>query len=86
MIGTTGIAVLFCSSSVNKLVWVGSKCAARTNAMPLSVGIWVKKFSKASRPPADAPIATMGESIAAVSDAVLDAAFFIGDGLTGAFF
>jgi hypothetical protein len=45
-----------------------------------------KKFSKASRPPADAPIATMGESIAAVSDAVLDAAFFIGDGLTGAFF
>src|SRR5262245_25078243 len=45
------------------LLWSGDRCWTRTMAMPLSVfgGIAEKKASKAAKPPADAPIPTMGK-------------------------
>src|SRR5262249_41188843 len=42
------------------LAWWGARCWITTNAKPLSTGTREKNFSKASRPPADAPIPTMG--------------------------
>ena len=43
------------------LLCFGSRCWIRTKAIPESGGIWVKNWSKASKPPADAPIPTMGK-------------------------
>ena len=44
------------------LLWFGARCCTRTKAMPgsASVGIPSKKASKAARPPAEAPMPTMG--------------------------
>jgi len=38
-----------------------SKCGTRTSAKPLSAGMRLKNRSNASSPPAEAPIATIGE-------------------------
>ncbi len=42
------------------LFFVVDKCCTRTNAIPQSEGVFLKKVSKASKPPADAPIPTTG--------------------------
>ena len=49
------------SSSGRMLVWLGSRWEMRMKAMPLAGGMWVKNSSKASRPPAEAPIPTTGK-------------------------
>ena len=43
---------------------VGSRCCTMTKAMPLSGGILLKNCSRASNPPAEAPIPTMRKSFA----------------------
>ena len=58
---STGIAVHFAMISVNMLAWLGSKCWISTKAISVSGDRPVKKSLNASRPPADAPIATMGK-------------------------
>jgi hypothetical protein len=47
--------------SVSQLSCVGSRCITTTKAMPLSAGIAAKNSSKASTPPADAPMPTTGK-------------------------
>jgi len=42
------------------LLCLGLRCWMITKAMFLSGGMWAKKASRASSPPADAPMATMG--------------------------
>src|SRR5262249_24648089 len=44
------------------LVWWASRCGTRMKAMPLSIGIFEKNRWNASRPPADAPMPTIGQS------------------------
>src|SRR5215475_13277638 len=46
--------------SVSMLAWVGSRWRIKTNAMPVSVGRAWTIWLKASRPPAEAPMPTMG--------------------------
>ena len=43
------------------LAWVGSRCTTRMKAMPVFRGMFAKKRSQASRPPAEAPMPTMLE-------------------------
>src|SRR5579864_2680997 len=49
------------SSSVIALLWVGSRCETRTNAISGSCGRALSNSVKASRPPADAPTPTTGK-------------------------
>src|SRR5712691_2561433 len=49
------------SSSGKRLTWCRGWCDTTTNAMPLSGDICLKNVSSASKPPADAPIPTMGK-------------------------
>src|SRR5579859_611860 len=49
------------SSSTKALSWVGSRCGIKTSAMPGSEGSARKRLLNDSRPPAEAPIATMGK-------------------------
>ncbi len=42
------------------LFFVADKCCTKTKAIPQSEGVFLKKVSKASNPPADAPIPTTG--------------------------
>ena len=55
------MSVHFCSSSGRMLVWVGSRCTTTRKAMPASAGMAWKNVSRASRPPAEAPIPTTGK-------------------------
>jgi len=45
------------------LTWDGSKCDTTTNPIPVSAGILVNSSCKASSPPAEAPIPTIGKSV-----------------------
>jgi hypothetical protein len=67
--GSTGVSSRTCStfmrvvlpsSSGISVAWCGSRCCTTTKDMPLSGGIAVKNFWKASSPPAEAPIPTTG--------------------------
>src|SRR5689334_12015135 len=57
----TGIRVAFPSSSESMLWCVGAKCCTRTNAIPVLPGRARRSCSKASSPPADAPMPTIEE-------------------------
>ena len=59
----TSILVYFVSRSGMMLWWVGEGCVIRTNAILLSDGMLRKKRSKASSPPAEAPIHTMKKAL-----------------------
>ena len=67
----TGIFVRFCNNSGMMLMWVGSRCTMTTKAIPESAGIAAKNNSKASSPPAEAPIPTIGKP-GATSVATMD--------------
>jgi hypothetical protein len=54
-------AVLRCRISVSMLAWLGSRCGTSTKPMPVSAGQARKKASKASSPPAEAPMPTMAK-------------------------
>src|SRR6478609_2183750 len=58
----------------------GSKCWTITNARPLCFGTWRMKCSKASRPPAEAPMPMMGKVVrdgkAGAAERVTRAVFF----------
>src|SRR5499427_6287079 len=56
----TGMVVARDRISVSMLAWVGSRWRIKTNAMPVSVGRAWTIWLKASRPPAEAPMPTMG--------------------------
>src|SRR5216684_1134977 len=43
------------------LLWWASRCGTSTKAMPLSAGVLEKKRWKASSPPAEAPMPTIGQ-------------------------
>src|SRR5262245_16158095 len=58
---TTGMGVYLRNISTIKLSCVGSRWGMRTKAMPLSAGMAVKNFLKASSPPAEAPMPTTGK-------------------------
>src|SRR6185437_1779960 len=58
---STGIVVVLPMISVNMLSWLGSRCWISTNAIPVSDGSAWKKSLYASRPPAEAPMATTGK-------------------------
>ena len=49
------------SSSGKRPLWVGSRCWTTTKARPLPAGTCRKNSSRASRPPAEAPMPTMGK-------------------------
>ena len=55
----TGIAVWRAISSTSMLLWFGSRCWTRTNAMSLSAGMAAKNALNALRPPAEAPMPTI---------------------------
>ncbi len=59
------------SSSGMMPLRVGSRCWTMTKAMPLPVGTCDRKCSKASSPPAEAPMPTMGNDMRACGDGVL---------------
>ncbi len=65
LISTTFMEVYFFSRLVIRLEWVGSRWGTRMKAMPGSGGIFWKNFSKASSPPAEAPIPATGNRSAA---------------------
>ena len=54
------------------LSWVGSRCWTMMKAMPLTAGSASRSFLQASRPPAEAPIATTGNSAVLLADRDLD--------------
>src|SRR6266436_8988293 len=56
----TGIEVSRDNSEVSALSCVGSRCCTSTKAMPVSLGSAFNNCVIASRPPAEAPIPTMG--------------------------
>ena len=58
----TGIDVWPASRSTIMLSWLGSRCCTMMKAMPLGAGSASRSFLQASRPPAEAPIATIGKS------------------------
>jgi hypothetical protein len=58
----TFMPVARCSSSGMMPLCVGSRCWTMTNAMPLPGGTRARNCSKASSPPADAPMPTMGNA------------------------
>ena len=58
---STGIAVTRASNWVSALGCSGSRCCTSTKAMPVSVGRCARSSVKASSPPADAPMPTMGK-------------------------
>src|ERR1035438_7006112 len=51
-----------CNSSVRRLTCLGSRCWMKTNAMPVLDGRAWSISVKASRPPAEAPIPTIGKT------------------------
>src|SRR5476649_2442016 len=55
---TTVIDVWLAINSTSMLWWVGSRCWTRTKAMLVGAGRASTSFLQASRPPADAPMAT----------------------------
>ena len=55
----TGICVTRCSSSASMAFWVGSRCCTTRKAAPLFNGTCLKNSSRATRPPADAPMPMM---------------------------
>src|ERR1700736_4873907 len=57
----TGIFVVLAIISVSMLWWLGSRCWISTNAIPVSNGSARKNSLYASRPPAEAPMATTGK-------------------------
>src|SRR5271163_4788497 len=57
---TTFIDVRAASKSTSRLSWLGSRCCTITKAMPFRSGSASNSFLQASRPPAEAPIATIG--------------------------
>src|SRR3989454_10624901 len=57
---TTFIAVALASAWLRKLEWAGSRCWMRMNAIPLFAGSALRSCVKASSPPAEAPMPTMG--------------------------
>src|SRR4029078_7216147 len=56
---TTGIVVHLLSRFGRRLTCPACWCETTTNAIPLLGGIWRKKSSMASKPPAEAPIPTI---------------------------
>ena len=56
---TTGIAVLRWRISESMLLCSGSMWVTTTNPAPMSGGVFLKKVSRASSPPADAPMPVM---------------------------
>src|SRR3979411_616759 len=48
--------------SARMLSWFGARCCTSTKAMPGSVGMLEKNASNAARPPAEAPMPTMGKA------------------------
>ena len=56
-----GILVTLERRSVRTVSCVGSRCCTMTNDMPVSLGSARRSWVKASRPPADAPIPTIGK-------------------------
>src|SRR2546425_6429091 len=59
----TGIAVSRDNSEVSALSWVGSRCCTSTNAMPVRGGKYLSNCVIASKPPADAPMPTIGNDL-----------------------
>src|SRR5262245_27951810 len=57
----TGIVVSLASNSPSRLSCVGSRCWTNTNAIPVFVGRCLRSWVTASRPPAEAPIPTIGK-------------------------
>ncbi len=57
---TTGMAVALRSSAARLLSWSGARCTTTTNAIEVWAGRDSKKASSALRPPADAPMPTIG--------------------------
>ncbi|MFN9980688.1 MAG: hypothetical protein ACK53Y_12260, partial [bacterium] len=55
------MVVCLASNSTIKLLCFASRCGTNTKAIPHSLGIAAKKCFKASNPPADATIPTMGK-------------------------
>src|SRR5512140_2301203 len=51
-----------CKISTIMPLCVGSRCWTITKAMPLSLGTCLRNCSMASRPPAEAPMPTMGKA------------------------
>src|SRR5204862_536000 len=71
----TGIEVARASSWVSALACAGSKCCTSTNPMPVSSGRCCSKCVHASRPPADAPMPTIGNRTAVRADDVTERRF-----------
>src|SRR2546422_7633356 len=64
----TGIAVSRDNSEVSALSWVGSRCCTSTNAMPVRGGKCLSNCVIASKPPADAPMPTIGNDLPRAGD------------------
>lgn len=59
---STGSGVARCRISASMLSCFGSRCCTRTKPMPVRCGSAASSALKASSPPAEAPIATIGKS------------------------
>src|SRR5262249_3383280 len=57
----TSIAVFLRNNSGSMLVWPGCWWVTTTNAIPVSAGMLSNSSSRASNPPADAPIPAIGK-------------------------
>ena len=57
----TGILVLLPNSEDNMLTWPGCWCVMTMKAMPESGGMWPKNSCRASKPPAEEPMPTIGK-------------------------
>ena len=63
----TGIDVWLASRSTSMLWWFGSRCWTRMKAIPGAGGRLDSSLAQASRPPAEAPMATIGNVGAAMA-------------------
>src|SRR5262245_9026460 len=74
----TSMFVCLFKRSGSILTWLGARCVTRTNAMPVSEGMWERNRSSASRPPAEAPTPTIGkpEGRLFLEETALEAVFF----------
>lgn len=61
------MVVVVARISASMLTCVGARCWTSTNAMPVSAGRAWSRCLKASRPPADAPMPTIGKESSAFS-------------------
>ena len=70
----TGMPVSLASKSLMMLLWLGSRCGMKTKAIPVFTSMLRTNSIAASRPPAEAPIATnrRSEEGADATSAALD--------------